>query len=389
MTDATGTTSYTSNADGQPTTVTSGAGQTVSYAYNPDGNPTTITYPSGKNVTDTYNAGQQLTAVTDWNSNQTSFGYTKDGVLDAETYPSGDTAADTVSKDDQVTAITDKNSAGTTLAAFTYTRGKDSELTALTTTGTAISAPAQNYTYSPLSQLTGTGTASYAYDNAADPVTLGAATQTFSPGGQLASETTGGTTTSFAWDTIASVPLLLAAGTTSYLYGPGGLPVESLTSAGTPTYYLQDQLGSTRLLTSSTGAYTYDPWGNTTSHTGTATTQLLYAGQYQDPASGLYYLRNRWYDPATAQFLTIDPAIAQTQAPYTYTSDNPLSQSDPTGLCAERDGGTQIACTGKPVEADEATSSPGGTSCPGSSLGYFALPTITTAGAPMACSAGC
>ncbi len=99
---------------------------------------------------------------------------------------------------------------------------------------------------------------------------------------------------------------------------------------------MQDQLGSTRLLTSSTGAvtgtYTYDPWGNTTSHTGTATTPLLYAGQYQDPATGFYYLRNRYYDPATAQFLTIDPAVSQTQAPYTYTSDNPVNFSDPTGL---------------------------------------------------------
>jgi len=133
---------------------------------------------------------------------------------------------------------------------------------------------------------------------------------------------------------------MLAAGTTSYLYGPGGLPVESVTSSGTPTYYLQDQLGSTRLLTSSTGAvtgtYTYDLWGNITSHTGTATTSLLYAGQYQDPATGFYYLRNRYYDPVTAsqQFLTIDAAVSQTQAPYTYTSDNPLNATDPSGLCS-------------------------------------------------------
>jgi hypothetical protein len=51
--------------------------------------------------------------------------------------------------------------------------------------------PAQGYTYSPLSQLTGTGTgtgtASYGYDNAADPTTLGNASQTLTAGGQLAS----------------------------------------------------------------------------------------------------------------------------------------------------------------------------------------------------------
>lgn len=43
-------------------------------------------------------------------------------------------------------------------------------------------------------------------------------------------------------------------------------------------------------------------------------------------------LSNRYYDPATAQFLTIDPAVSQTQAPYTYTSDNPINATDPLGL---------------------------------------------------------
>ena len=129
---------------------------------------------------------------------------------------------------------------------------------------------------------------------------------------------------------------MITDGSTSYIYGPGGLPVEQISSAGIPAYLLQDQLGSTRLITSSTGAvtatYTYDAYGNTTSHTGTATTPLLYAGQYQDAETGFYYLRNRYYDPATAQFLTIDPAVTQTQAPYYYASDSPLNYTDPTGL---------------------------------------------------------
>lgn len=42
-TDGTGTTSYTNNADGQPTTVANGAGQSVSYA----------TYPNGDTAADT------------------------------------------------------------------------------------------------------------------------------------------------------------------------------------------------------------------------------------------------------------------------------------------------------------------------------------------------
>lgn len=45
-------------------------------------------------------------------------------------------------------------------------------------------------------------------------------------------------------------------------------------------------------------------------------------------ASGLA----RYYDPATAQFLTVDPKVATTLSPYGYVQGDPLNSSDPTGL---------------------------------------------------------
>ncbi len=39
-----------------------------------------------------------------------------------------------------------------------------------------------------------------------------------------------------------------------------------------------------------------------------------------------------YYDPATAQFLSVDPAGAITRSPYFYTNDNPLNFGDPSGL---------------------------------------------------------
>jgi hypothetical protein len=41
---------------------------------------------------------------------------------------------------------------------------------------------------------------------------------------------------------------------------------------------------------------------------------------------------NRYYDPATGQFLTRDPAVELTGSPYGYVYDNPLSSTDPAGL---------------------------------------------------------
>jgi hypothetical protein len=39
---------------------------------------------------------------------------------------------------------------------------------------------------------------------------------------------------------------------------------------------------------------------------------------------------NRYYDPATDQFLSIDPDVATTDQPYVFTSDEPLNAADPT-----------------------------------------------------------
>ena len=40
---------------------------------------------------------------------------------------------------------------------------------------------------------------------------------------------------------------------------------------------------------------------------------------------------NRYYDPTTDQFLSIDPDVAQTDQPYMFTNDNPLNTEDPLG----------------------------------------------------------
>jgi hypothetical protein len=41
---------------------------------------------------------------------------------------------------------------------------------------------------------------------------------------------------------------------------------------------------------------------------------------------------NRYYDPTTDQFLSIDPDMATTDQPYVFTNDDPLNAEDPMGL---------------------------------------------------------
>jgi RHS repeat-associated protein len=130
--------------------------------------------------------------------------------------------------------------------------------------------------------------------------------------------------------------LILNDGSSNYIYGPGKLPVEQISNEGVVSYIHHDQQGSSRLITGSTGVVegttTYDAFGNVLGATGTKTTALGFDGQYTSADTGLIYMRARTYDPATAQYLTVDPIVPFTRAPYAYASDNPTTYTDPTGL---------------------------------------------------------
>ncbi len=177
---------------------------------------------------------------------------------------------------------------------------------------------------------TGTGS------SCTSPTTLG--TYTYNAAGLRMAKTVAGVTTTQTWDLAGGLPLLLedktSAATLDYVYGPGGVPLEQINGT-TTLWYHHDQLGSTRAITNATGVtqatYQYDPYGTTVASTGSVTNPFLYAGQYKDTESQLYYLRARYYDPATAQFLSRDPMVAETRSPYGYVSGSPLNGGDPSG----------------------------------------------------------
>jgi RHS repeat-associated protein len=162
------------------------------------------------------------------------------------------------------------------------------------------------------------------------------ATYAYNGDGLRADATTNASSGHFVWDSDPTVPHLLDDGVRYYIYGPDSQPAEQISNAAA-AYYIHDQLGSTRALTDDTGAlvatYSYGPFGALTSHTGTADTLLRWSAQVED-GGGLYYLRARYYDPSTAQFLTRDPIEQLTEEPYQYANNDPLDLTDPTGLCS-------------------------------------------------------
>jgi RHS repeat-associated protein len=122
------------------------------------------------------------------------------------------------------------------------------------------------------------------------------------------------------------------------VYGPDNRPLAQVAKSGGAAIFLHtDQIGSISLTTKTDGAagrsYTYSLFGARSAISGAGTdSKLLFNGQYLDMESRAYYLRGRFYDPASAQFLTKDPMVDQTGEPYSYAGNDPLNSSDPTGL---------------------------------------------------------
>jgi len=333
-------------------------GNKTTFSYDANSNLTGTTFPTSTGNIDTfaYNRADQMIGVTMAKSktNLATLSYARDngGQVTGET-PTGLPGAAQTFAYDGLTRLTQAGSSNyaydaadnpTTQAGVSgFTFDTANELTAKPgvtfsydalgerTTATPMSGPATTYSYDQAGNLTAVErpaegavpsiSESYGYDGS----------------GLRASQTVSGATSYLTWDRSGGLPLLLSEGGTSYLHGPNGLPIEQISAAGASTYYHHDQLGSTRVLTNSsgsvTGTFSYGPFGALTGSTGTQKTPLGYAGQYTNAQSGLLYLRARVYDPATAQFLTRDPAGVTTRQPYTYANNNPVNEGDPLGLC--------------------------------------------------------
>jgi RHS repeat-associated protein len=126
-----------------------------------------------------------------------------------------------------------------------------------------------------------------------------------------------------------------------YTYGLARIS-ENLVADGAwaPSFYGYDGGGNVRNLTNSAGAvtdqYEYDAFGNSFTKVGTTPNNYLYRGEQYDPDLELYYLRARYYNPATGRFLSRDPENGYINEPaslhkYLYANGDPVNGIDPKG----------------------------------------------------------
>jgi RHS repeat-associated protein len=226
------------------------------------------------------------------------------------------------------------------------------------------------YTYDNNGNLvssgTGTATTTYSYDYANRLIALNAGGATTTYGydafGQRVVQT--GTTTTtiypFKWYSVASSTGTGAkyATTTSYMFNGDTLlaTVDQQTASGVATGTAQtrfihpDHLGSTNVVTDQNDnlvqTLDYYPYGATRVSVSTSTNEKRkYIDQFADD-SGLSYLNARYYNSTQGQFISQDsvfwgdPKSQNLQDPqslntYSYSTDNPITKSDPKGLKVE------------------------------------------------------
>jgi RHS repeat-associated protein len=354
------TVTYGYDNAGLMTSVTDFNGNKITIGNTADGLPSSQALGStGDTVTTAYDQTDVPSAIAVKNSTSTLLGFSyadaPSGVILSETDTPSSAQTPTAYSYDQLGQVTSMTPGSG--ATDNYAYSPSGNLTALPTGATG--------TYDNADELTsaafGGTTTKYAYDASGQRLTATQGSTTISAGtwdgngdltsysdpaadmtaatydgsGMRASATTGGTTQNFTWDGSQ----LLMDSTNAYIYGVGITPAEQVNLAtGQVSYLATDSLGSVRGVIASTGAVSastsYDAWGNPQTAGGlTSYTPFGYAGGYTDP-TGLIYLLNRYYDPATGQFLSVDPEAAQTGQPYAYGNGNPVSLTDPSGLWA-------------------------------------------------------
>ncbi|HLX88399.1 MAG TPA: RHS repeat-associated core domain-containing protein, partial [Acidimicrobiales bacterium] len=327
--------------------------QSQSWTPNPDEFIGSSAQLSGFGGSDSYGTFNRLTqAPTPGNNSGYAYGYSPGGELTSATL-SGQQAV-TYSHDpaSELTSISNPNPGQTATTTFANTpdgqRCWSNPSSVSSPTCGTVPSGSTVYAYDSYGHLCATGlTSSTSQPTCTTPV-IGD-DFTYDGRGLLRSATynglSGTTSANFTWDTLGKAPLLLSDGANAYIYGPtlfgGTAPVEQLSLTGGGTSYLSSMPSGVQLVFSQFGQLqeqaAYSPYGQLSIQSGSAATLFGFDGSYADPFFGLDYLVNRWYDPVTAQFVSIDPAVSETHQLYSFMSDDPVNGTDPLGLCASPD----------------------------------------------------
>jgi RHS repeat-associated protein len=383
-------TTYSYTADGHLASITYPSGRVVTDQYDAIGRLTEVG-TGGTSVLNigSYNAANQILAMTYGNGTQATYSYnaqlqvasvlygpstapilslsydwggaSDDGLLAGVT-DNANPARSTNYSYDQLKRLVqartlDQTSANTWNLQFTYDR-YGNRLTETPIGGTAT-MPSNQVTIDPTTnRIMSSG---YTYDADGDLTADGLHTYAFDGEHRLVH--VDGTANTYAYDGLGQ---RVNRNGNYYLYSGGkviaeyaaGAPATSPTAeyiyargkrvatiaAGVTTYHYWDHM-SIRSSANATGeivrTFGHYPFGETWYETGTVD-KWKFTTYERDAESGLDYASARFHSSRLGRFMSLDPWPAAKQNPqswnrYAYTQNNPISLSDPSGMCDEED----------------------------------------------------
>lgn len=384
MSNSVGTTSMVYDSLNQLIQYTDPYNKTVSFTYDKAGNKTSVVYQGNKTVTYTYDNANNLKTVTDWLNHTFTYTYDAAGRTTQLLYPNGAQCNYSFDNAGRLISKTSSLSNTTIIAGSTFALDAIDNRTTEQRQGpvpSALSPLSRAYSYgnddrmltdsmwnfvndnsgNRTSETNGTKTASYTFsadnllNNQVDTTGTNS-NYSYNPLGHRISKVVGSNTNKYVLDISSSLSQVLqitdAVGAikSNYVYGLGLL--ESIDAADNPLYYHFDAQHNTAALTDNSGVikdtYTYDPFGTMLSHTGTTTQPFTFLGEYgvEQETSALYYARARYYDAANGRFLSKDIYPFELNNPqtinrYVYSTNNPVSIFDYTGLYGAQDNAGQ------------------------------------------------